>query len=585
MRSSDRRDGDGNNHRHHESSSNPNYSNPNSDRFTRTHYEQRPGVGTKVKNSLSGLLMGPVFILAGCVLLWYNEAWAVQTYKSLNEGLANYTPLPDSSMIINNDHRSAYDNRLVHMSDKVTVEQPAIDSIFGLRRDAVSLTRHVELYQWVETKKTTRHKLQNGETQVDTTFQYNPKWVHDAIDSSRFAHPRGHENTGGRGSGSASPRVSFSKETFVAMGIQVGTHLYLSQILARKLTRSQTVPATAIKTIPPGGERVGDAIYFWVGGATTNTGNANANGEGDNGKPPPPQQQQPQDLHTRTEDLIERTEMVIDGKELAYFVVKATGDGFWSQDVALEAAVQAKEEVAAAKAKENERDLVEQTTMVVDGAERVLYLVKATGASFSSKEKALEAAAQAHPPRPRQATATATHPQRSANDPQIGDVRVTFTEVPCTTVSVLARLSGGNMLSPWPSKQGPGYDIGMVVYGYQTAEEMIASAHAANHVMTWVKRFVGWFLTFIGYGMITQIVTTTADITLNWVPLLGPMTTSIISLGVTIANFVLATTTSLPVAALAWVVYRPLLGIGMLTVSLGLFYAASSAGKQKNKRL
>jgi hypothetical protein len=536
--------------------------------------------------------MGPVFILAGCVLLWYNEAWAVQTYKSLNEGLANYTPLPDSSMIGNNDHRSAYDykyhNRLVHMSDKVTVEQPVIDSLFGLRRDAVSLTRHVELYQWVETKKTIRRKVQNGETQVDTTFQYNPKWVHDAIDSSRFTHPRGHENTNGRGS--ASPRVSFSTETFVAMGIQVGTHLYLHQMLARKLTRSRTVPATAIKTIPPGGERVGDAIYFWVVDATsTNTrnANANANGRGDDGIPPPQQQQQQQkDFYTRTEDLIERTAMVIDGKELAYFVVKATGDGFWSQDVALEAAVQAQEEVAAAKvakAKENEKDLVEQTTMVVDGAERVLYLVKATGVSFWSEEKALEAAAQAHPPKPRQATATVTQSQRSANDPQIGDVRVTFTEVPCTTVSVLARLSG-NMLSPWPSKQGPGYDIGMVVYGYQTAEEMIASAHAANHVMTWVKRFGGWVLTFIGYGMITQIVTTTADITLNWVPLLGPMTTSIISLGVTIANVVLATTTSLPVAALAWVAYRPLLGIGMLTVSLGLFYAASSAGKQKNKR-
>ena len=73
--------------------------------------------------------MGPVFILAGCVLLWYNEAWAVFTHRSLNEGLAAYVPLPDMSMVQAIDR---YENRLVHHSNKITVQDPATDLSFGL---------------------------------------------------------------------------------------------------------------------------------------------------------------------------------------------------------------------------------------------------------------------------------------------------------------------------------------------------------------------------------------------------------------------------------------------------------------------
>jgi len=85
--------------------------------------------------------------------------------------------------------------------------------------------------------------------------------------------------------------------------------------------------------------------------------------------------------------------------------------------------------------------------------------------------------------------------------------------------------------------------------------------------------------------MVTSIISTAADISLNWVPFLGPMTVSIISLGVTIANFILACTTSFLVAGLSWVVYRPFWGCVMLAGSAGIFYfAAQSGGKQLGAR-
>ena len=32
--------------------------------------------------------------------------------------------------------------------------------------------------------------------------------------------------------------------------------------------------------------------------------------------------------------------------------------------------------------------------------------------------------------------------------------------------------------------------------------------HAANNMMTWVLRVVGWFIMFVGFGFMTSIVTT-----------------------------------------------------------------------------
>jgi hypothetical protein len=422
--------------------------------------------------------------------------------------------------------------------------------------------------------------LQNGETEVKHHYDYDKQWVKNPVRSDGFHYRDHHENFG------SSP---FSSETFKADGIKLGNQFYLSDPLSRQLTRSRPMSPAQAKRIPAGGSIQGNAIYFsHMMDNAKNVNNANTNEQNE---------QDPLETKTMTVDGVERTmyvdkatgetfssrdgamkvankamleaaldtkTMTVDGVERIMYVVKATGETFSSKEGAMEVANKAIMEAA-----------LDTKTMTVDGVERTMYVVKATGETFSSKDLAMEAAKKAPPP-------PAARKQRNnpgnTKEPQIGDARVTFSEVPCTTVSVLARLQSNNVLSPWPSQQGPGYDIGMVTEGQVTAEEMITRAQSTNVMMTWLKRLAGWFLCFIGYSMITSIITTTADITLNWIPLLGPMTTSIISLGVSIANFILATCTSLPVAAAAWVFYRPILGITMLVGSLGLFYAASQAG-------
>jgi hypothetical protein len=84
--------------------------------------------------------------------------------------------------------------------------------------------------------------------------------------------------------------------------------------------------------------------------------------------------------------------------------------------------------------------------------------------------------------------------------------------------------------------------------------------------------------------MITQIVSTAGDITLSWIPFLGPMGMSVINLGLSVANIVLATITAIPVVAIAWIFHRPMVGVTLMLGSLATFHAASQAGHlRKNK--
>jgi len=165
-------------------------------------------------------------------------------------------------------------------------------------------------------------------------------------------------------------------------------------------------------------------------------------------------------------------------------------------------------------------------------------------------------------------------------------VKLHFSEVACRTVTILAAQKGENLL-PWKSYQGEGYDIAMLAIGQESAASLVASAQDSNTIWTWVKRVVGWILCFIGFQMITSIITTTADITLNWIPLLGGLATSLINLGVFIANVIMATSTSVIVAAVAWVFYRPVLGVTLLVGAIGLTVmgakAGDAAGKPKQK--
>jgi hypothetical protein len=144
----------------------------------------------------------------------------------------------------------------------------------------------------------------------------------------------------------------------------------------------------------------------------------------------------------------------------------------------------------------------------------------------------------------------------SPTNPGIGDVRVRFTAVPAAEISVLAGLDG-SVLRPWTAPNGG--VIAMAAPGLSTQRQMFATAYRANALTTWLVRAAGTLGIFVGLsillGHIARRVPPLADLRAR---LKGPIA------------FTLALAWALAVIALAWVIFRPLLSLGLALVSAAL---------------
>ncbi|MDP9141984.1 MAG: TMEM43 family protein [Pseudomonadota bacterium] len=142
--------------------------------------------------------------------------------------------------------------------------------------------------------------------------------------------------------------------------------------------------------------------------------------------------------------------------------------------------------------------------------------------------------------------------------PVIGDTRVTFRLVPPGDVSLVAEQTGNTFTSfTTPS----GGDIDLLEEGILPAARMFEIAKQENTVLTWILRAVGFFLMFFGLSLLFRPLSVLADV----VPLFG----RIVGAGTGIIAFLLALAGSLTTIAIAWIYYRPLIGIPLLIVAVG----------------
>ena len=145
------------------------------------------------------------------------------------------------------------------------------------------------------------------------------------------------------------------------------------------------------------------------------------------------------------------------------------------------------------------------------------------------------------------------------NDPDIGDLRVQFSEVRPTDVSIIAALSGNSFL---PYQTRVGGTIELLQTGTVAAGTMIAKAQQDNTIMSWVLRGVGILLMFAGLRMILAPLAVFADV----VPLFG----KIVGAGTGMIAGLLAVVMSSITIAIAWLMYRPLIGGILLAVAAGI---------------
>jgi hypothetical protein len=369
-----------------------------------------------------GAIVGFTLFLVAFPVLWWNEGRAVRTHKSLQEGAGAVIPVFAGKVDRTNE------GKLVHLSGRATTTEVLADPFFKVSANALRLRREVQMYQWVEDKRSeTRKKLGGGE-ETTTTYSYDKQWSSRVVQSSSFKRPAGHENPGFMRHESAS---------WNAATVTLGAFT-MNPSLRDDIGGSEPVPVTPEVLAALG-----------VGAPVKAATPAPARGKRR-------------------------------GKPAALSVVRTASPGGAS-------------------------------AFKADG--EGLYL----GADPAS--------------------------------PAVGDLRIRWTRVAPTDVSVIARQSGSTF---GPYQTAAGKPLEMLSMGTVSAPQMFANAEQANVVFSWLLRAGGFLLMLFGVYSLMKPFAVVADI----VPFIG----SLLRVGLGLFAFVIAAPLSLMTIAVAWIFYRPLLG-------------------------
>ncbi len=163
---------------------------------------------------------------------------------------------------------------------------------------------------------------------------------------------------------------------------------------------------------------------------------------------------------------------------------------------------------------------------------------------------------------------------RVPGSPEVGDVRVTFEQVVPAKVTVMAVVDGDSF-KPFKAKNGKRFQT--LVMGKKSGDEIIDSAKSANSTMLWILRLVGILMVIGGLKGIFGFIETILKVV--------PFIAGIFGWGVGVVCTIVGIAWSLIVIALAWLFYRPLLGIALLVVAGFLIWVFAFKGKEKLKEL
>jgi hypothetical protein len=162
---------------------------------------------------------------------------------------------------------------------------------------------------------------------------------------------------------------------------------------------------------------------------------------------------------------------------------------------------------------------------------------------------------------------------RDAAQPAVGDVRITYTEVPLQDASVVARQSG-NGLAPYVTKAGGSVDL--IAADLVPAADMFKSAQAGNRLWSWLIRAGGCLLMLFGFGLILRPLGVLGDV----IPLLG----DVIRVGTGLVALLCTAVVAPLVIAIAWLWYRPLVAVGILVAGGAVAFGAIWLARQRRDR-
>ncbi len=163
---------------------------------------------------------------------------------------------------------------------------------------------------------------------------------------------------------------------------------------------------------------------------------------------------------------------------------------------------------------------------------------------------------------------------RVPGSPEVGDVRVTFEKIVPAKVTIISQVDG-DTFKPFKAKNGKRFQT--LVMGRKDAGDIFDAEHDANTMWLWILRILGVMLVIAGLNGILGIVKSIFNVV--------PFIAGIFGWGVGVVCTVIGLVWSLIVIAIAWLFYRPLLGIVLLAIAAFLIWTFAFKGKDKLKEL
>ncbi|MBQ2380838.1 MAG: hypothetical protein II295_10675 [Akkermansia sp.] len=556
--------------------------------------------GSRLGGSIKGVAIGGVLFLAGIPLLFWNEGRAVKTAKALEEGASVCVKLPNADTL-----DATMDGKLVHVTGKAVTEETLSDDIFtGLAPTAIRLTRKVEYYQWVENEKKEKKKNVGGSETTVTTYTYSKKWVTSPVDSSSFREA-GHDN-----------------QVFLPEATDRNIVAQTARYGAFELTPDQINRISGAKPVELKPEYIPDSLkgrvtlsggYAYVGypvGGMMAPGMVPGVAATPGVAPELPAMQMV-DIPSMPNQVgcplviaegVQYVQTKMNGGKMLPVIAQPTGmvvvdNGTTHAVMPSQTPItpaMPKSPIASTAMVPNVglvniyrvgafdyAKLPDGTMSVIHGAATATPSIFLNGGMLQIAMQGAPAATTVGTGNTMPTTATATV-QGTANpgNPQVGDVRITWTMIPAEMPVSIVAVQTGSTFAPYVAKDSAadGYTVDLLETGTKTKEEMFQNAENANTMMTWILRIVGWIMMYMGLKMIFKPLEVLGDV----LPILGDL----IGVGTGVLAFLIATPVALITIGIAWLFYRPVLGIILLAAAIGLIVllikkkAAAKAAKE-----
>lgn len=160
---------------------------------------------------------------------------------------------------------------------------------------------------------------------------------------------------------------------------------------------------------------------------------------------------------------------------------------------------------------------------------------------------------------------------RDINNPDVGDIRVTFNYTPTPqTVSILAVVVG-NTFAEFVAKNGK--NVSRIELGAVPAANMYEAAQKENKIIAWIVRILAVLLIIGGLKGIFNFLSTIFAVV--------PFIRRVIAAGINFVCTVVGLIWSLLIFVIAWISYRPALGITFLVLIAALIVLLVMRSRKK----